>query len=231
MAGIVKYAAESGNEVKLSLDTVRKYISDNPNVTDQEFMAFAALCKAHRLDPFIRECYLIKYGNQPAQITVSKDVYCKRAFRNPRFRGYKAGVTVINRDGAMERREGSMVGGKTEKLIGGWCSVYIEGYEAPMYDEVSFEEYAGRKKDGSLNQMWATKPGTMIRKVAIAHALREAFPEDLAGMYDAAEFGGSEPVAPPVEAAPEIVEEAPPVEYFEAEGGAYEEQPTYEEEW
>ena len=30
---------------------------------------------------------------------------------------------------------------------------------------------------------WASKPATMIRKVALVQALREAFPEDLQGMY------------------------------------------------
>ena len=58
-----------------------------------------------------------------------------------------------------------------------------------MFDEVTFEEYVGRRKDGQINAQWVGKPGTMIRKVAIVHALREAFPEDLCGLYDAAEMG------------------------------------------
>ncbi len=36
---------------------------------------------------------------------------------------------------------------------------------------------------------WAAKPGTMIRKVALVQALREAFPEDLQALYDAEEMG------------------------------------------
>ncbi len=31
--------------------------------------------------------------------------------------------------------------------------------------------------------MWASKPATMIRKVAMTHALREAFPSSLGGLY------------------------------------------------
>ena len=196
---IVKYQAENGNDIALSLDTVRRYVAGNENVTEQEFMNFAALCKAHKLDPFIRECYLIKYGNQPAQMQVGKDAYLKRAARNERFEGYEAGITLINRNGEIERRRGSMVGGNTERLIGGWCSVYVKGYKAPIYDEVAFDEYAGRKRDGSLNAMWSSKPATMIRKVAISHALREAFPESLGGLYTAEEFGASEQKLEPID--------------------------------
>ena len=39
----------------------------------------------------------------------------------------------------------------------------------------------------------------MIRKVAISHALREAFPESLGGLYTAEEFGSSEQKLEPIE--------------------------------
>ena len=35
---------------------------------------------------------------------------------------------------------------------------------------------------------WLTKPATMIRKVAVAQALREAFPEEMSALYDQAEM-------------------------------------------
>lgn len=186
---LAKYTADDGTELSLTDTFIRNVISDNPDVTDREVLLFAALCKSQRLNPLVREAYLVKYGNRPATMVVGKDVFVKRAQRNPRFRGYRAGVTVIDRDGNIERREGSMVGKSTERLIGGWCSVNVEGYDSPMFDEVSFDEYAGRKKDNTLNKTWASKPATMIRKVAIVHALREAFPDDLSQLYDASEMG------------------------------------------
>jgi hypothetical protein len=54
---------------------------------------------------------------------------------------------------------------------------------------VSFEEYAGRKKDGTMNGQWSKKPATMIRKVALVQALREAFPKAFGGLYTAEEQG------------------------------------------
>ena len=50
-----------------------------------------------------------------------------------------------------------------------------------------------RKKDGSLNGQWSSKPATMIRKVAQVQALREAFPDTLGGLYTADEQGVDEP--------------------------------------
>ena len=218
---LAKYEAE-GQQITITDVDVRKVLCDNPNVTDAEMKMFVELCKAHKLNPFIKEAYLVKYGDKPATIVTGKDTFMKRAFRNPRFKGLEAGVTVINRDGFMERRPGSMVGGKTERLIGGWCRVHVDGYEVPMYDEVSLEEYMGRKRDGSPNGQWAKMPGTMVRKVAIVHALREAFPEDLGGMYDSSEMGVEIPQQL-IEVRPESVQEAPQqprpahVSYYENE--------------
>lgn len=192
---LATYTTESGTDISLTDELIRNVVSTDPNVTDKEILLFASLCKAQRLNPFVNEAYLIKYGNSPATMVVSKDVFTKRAQRNPRFKGFTAGVTVLRTDPdgtpRLTRRSGSMVLAG-EELVGGWCSVYIDGYEEPMFEEVAFKEYAGYRKDGSLNSTWAGKPGTMIRKVAITHALREAFPEDLAGLYEAAEMGVAE---------------------------------------
>ena len=65
--------------------------------------------------------------------------------------------------------------------------IFIDGKE-DEYQSVGFDEYVGRKKDGSLNSQWAKKPATMIRKVAVVQALREAFPDRFQGLYAHEEF-------------------------------------------
>lgn len=210
---LAKYEADNGQQIVLTTEDVRNVISNDPNVTDKEVRLFVELCKAQRLNPFIKEAYLTKYGNNPATMVVGKDVHVKRAAKNPRFQGFEAGVTVAA-NGKLMRREGSMVL-SGEQLIGGWCRVHVEGYAVPVYDEVSLDEYAGRKRDGSFNSQWASKGGTMIRKVALVHALREAFPEDLEGMYSAEEMDGSsgqahQPAPQPVQAVAEVVEPVRP---------------------
>lgn len=177
---IVQYKADNGQDIEVKEQDVRDLMAasgGNPSIlTTSEIKAYMRLCQAQRLNPFTRDAHLIKYGNSPAQIVAGKETFTKRAQRNPRFRGYTAGITVIGGDGKLHRREGSMLI-KGETLIGGWCSVSIEGYEKPMFDEVSLAEYDTGKSN------WKRMPATMIRKVAICHALREAFPEDLGGLY------------------------------------------------
>lgn len=210
--GIIKYTCDSGQEITLTQSIVAQYIAGNQNVTPQEFMAFGALCKTYGLNPFIREAYMIKYGNQPATIVTGKDVFTKRAFRHPKFAGFQAGITVQNQNGQRMKRKGSAAY-EGETIIGGWAEVYLTGYQVPIYDEVPFSEYAGRKKDGSLNKTWASKPGTMIRKVALVHALREAFPEEFSGCYDQSEMGMEEQPTEPIQVPAEAVQE--PEQEFE----------------
>ena len=114
-------------------------------------------------------------------MVVGKDVFLKRARRNPDYLGKQAGIIVVDAEGNITEREGEFVV-SGERIIGGWAKVYIKGYTNPEYAAVSFNEYAGRKSNGELNNQWATKPATMIRKVALVHALREAFPEEYGGM-------------------------------------------------
>ena len=166
----------------LTAETVRNYlVSGNGNVTDQEVVMFIELCKAQHLNPFIREAYLIKFGNSPANIVVGKDVFVKRAYRNPDYEGMRAGIVVVDKTGDVKEREGSLKA-PGETLIGGWCEVYIKNKKHPIKSIVSLEEYS------KAQSTWKSMPMVMIRKVAMVTALREAFPEDLQGMYDASEM-------------------------------------------
>lgn len=184
---LVKYEDTEGREVVLTRDDVINTISSNPRITDKEIKLFIELARAQRLNPFIKEIFITKYGDYPATFIVGKDVFTKRAQANPLFKGMQAGI-IVQRGNGVDQREGSAMF-SDEMLLGGWCKVYVQGYDVPIYDSVSFNEYAARKADGTLNAMWASKPATMIRKVAIVHALREAFPSDFQGLYDQSEMG------------------------------------------
>lgn len=168
----------NGEEVKISPKMIKDYlVAGNGQVTDQEVVMFLSLCKFQHLNPFIREAYLIKYGTSPATVVVGKDVLLKRAMRSEKFGGLSAGVIVVNANGEIEEREGTFVL-PDEQLVGGWAKVIIKGYEVPFYSSVSMKEYSTGKSN------WLTKPATMIRKVAVAQALREAFPEEMSALYE-----------------------------------------------
>lgn len=196
---------ESGSV--LTADTVRNYlVSGGGYVTDQEVVMFLELCKAQKLNPFVKDAYLIKYGNQAAKIVTGKDVFIKRAYENPNFDGMRAGVVVFKKDGNLEYREGSLKL-PNETLVGGWCEVYLKDKRCPAKAVVSFDEYVGKKANGQINQMWAEKGATMIRKVAQSQALREAFPSEFRGCYQKEELG-AEYDAPTAEIPPEVIEKA-----------------------
>ncbi len=184
---VVKFEVE-GQEIKLSKKIVQEYIvgSDVP-ITNQEFKLFTELCKVRKLNPFLREAYLIKYkAGTPAQLVVGKDAILKRAVLNPNYDGMQSGIIVKKEDGTVENREGTFKLGE-EQLVGGWARVYRKDWTHPIYSSVSFNEVAQKNGQGQLNSNWNNKGATMVEKVAKVRALRETFVEDLAGMYEAEE--------------------------------------------
>lgn len=215
----------NGEKLKLSPAIIKKYLvsGDASTVTDQEVMMFLSLCRFNHLNPFLKEAYLIKYGTQPATMVTGKETFLKRANRNPNYEGLEAGVIAYDpNNNAVSHRDGTfMLPG--EQLIGGWARVHVKGHVAPHYVAISFDEYAGRKKDGTLNSQWATKPATMIRKVAMVQALREAFPEEYAGLYSPEEIPVATEIVlednvseiPQPEAQPQIQQATEPVQQQE----------------
>lgn len=209
--------------VKLSPSIIRRYlVNGNGEVTDQEVAMFLNLCRFQHLNPFLREAYLIKFGNQPATIVTGKDAITKRAMRNPKYAGQQAGVVIFNSaSGELEYRTGSLVM-PNEMLVGGWAKVYVKDYDVPIEVSVAYQEYVGTTKNGEVNSQWSKKPATMIRKVALVQALREAFPEDLGGLYaseemniDLDETATSAPVEvpPTTETLPEVTETTESLEF------------------
>ncbi|MBQ7860325.1 MAG: phage recombination protein Bet [Faecalibacterium sp.] len=188
----------NGENVTLSFDDVRRYLC--PAANDQECKLFIELCRYNGFNPFLREAYLIKYDkNSSATMVVGKDAFTKRAEEYPAFDGFEAGLVVFA-DGRLDYREGSAAY-PGEEIVGGWAKVYRKDRTRPYYEEVSLTEYDKKQSK------WKESPGTMIRKVALVHALREAFPSTFGGLYAPEEVGADlegsfrevegEPVPPP----------------------------------
>lgn len=203
-----------GNEIKLTPSIVQNYIvgTDAP-ITMPEFKFFTELCRARKLNPFLKEAYCIKFGKQPAQIVVGKDAVLKRAIHNPDYNGMESGVIVERiESGEIIERQGTFYLRSKENLVGGWARVYRKNWEHPTYCSVAFDEVAQRKADGSLNSNWAGKGATMVEKVAKVRALRETFVEDLGGMYEAEEMGVELPEDNTVAPKEVIIEQPEPIE-------------------
>lgn len=199
-----------GEKITLTPSIVQNYIvgSDSP-ITLPEFKFFTELCKARKLNPFLKEAYCIKFGSQPAQIVVGKDAVLKRAILNKDYDGIESGIIVLSESGEVIERKGTFKL-STETLVGGWAKVYRKNWGHPTYCSVSFDEVAQKTKNGELNSNWKSKGATMVEKVAKVRALRETFVEDLGGMYEAEEMGVSIPDEPKQDRI--IIEQAEPQE-------------------
>lgn len=157
----------------LSKETIKQYICQN--ASDQEAMLFLELCRKHKLNPFVKEAYLIKYGNTPATMVVAKDTFIARANEFPDYKGFSAGWIVRKDNEAMRVAE------PFGDLCGAFCSVHRKD----MMDTesvVRLDEYdTGKSK-------WSSAKWTMIKKVAISQAHREAYPHQFSGLYEKEEM-------------------------------------------
>lgn len=221
--GIVTYKASDGSDVKLSPSIINRYIvTGGQRVDDREAFAFMAKCQARGLNPIAGDAYMTAYMNKQtgrveASVIVSKDYFVRTAYQQPTFDGVKAGIVVVDRTGALQYREGCIVGRSTERLVGGWAEVYDKRRSHPSRAEVSLEEYDQHRS------VWKTKPATMIRKVALVQALREAYPGAYGGIYDSSEMPdrpaqAAEAFVPEPDAQAAPVEapalDEPPAEYY-----------------
>ena len=197
MNEIVKFTDDSGLAVQVTPDDVRRYICEN--ATEKEVGLFLQLCQTQRLNPFTREAYLVKYGNAPASMITSYQVFNRRACKDANYNGIKSGVVVMDKTGSVQHRRGSAVYGQLgEKLLGGWAESYFKDGREPAYAELALTDYSPGKSN------WAKMPGVMIEKCAKTAAWRLAFPDTFQGMYAAEEMDqAQEPEQPrPVDLQP-----------------------------
>lgn len=197
------------NPQLLNSGIIRKYLDPQGKASDEELAYFIAQAKAQNLNPFTKEIYFIKYGNQPAQVVTAKSAFEKKADSHPQFDGKEAGVIYLM-DGEIKYSKGAFIP-KGAEILGGWAKVYRKDRTYPTETEVSFEEYNNSKIRARVKELtqqgkdvtypvmnsygkaigennWDTMPCVMIRKVALVSAYREAFPAELGASYEADEI-------------------------------------------
>lgn len=133
----------------------------NSNLLQNEMAQFVAIATTFNLNPWKREIYPIAYGqgnNRKLSIIVGYEVYLRRAEEFPQYDGYE---TNFFGEGAN---------------LGCSCIVYRKDRNHPIGSTVFLREYTQN------NTMWNNKPHVMLEKVAIATAMRRAFPSVFNGM-------------------------------------------------
>ena len=143
---------------KLLMDYLKQ---TNSNLLQNEMAQFVAIATTFNLNPWKREVYAIAYGqgnNRKLSIIVGYEVYLRRAEEFPQYDGYE---TKFFGEGAD---------------MGCTCIVYRKDRNHPIGSTVFLREYTQN------NAMWGNKPHVMLEKVAIATAMRRAFPSVFNGM-------------------------------------------------
>lgn len=181
----IAFTDDVGANITVTADDVRNLICQNAD--QKEVSLFLQLCKSQRLNPFVKDAYLVKYGSNPAQMITNYQVFNRRACRNENYAGIENGVVVL-RNGEIVHKDGSAVyKAAGETLLGGWAKVYFKDNRKPAYAEVALDDYSTGKSN------WSKMPGVMIEKCAKAAAWRLAFPDDFQGMYVSEEMQQAQP--------------------------------------
>lgn len=151
-----------------------------PGLTEPEFLLFAEICRATGLNPATKEIWAIKAGGR-LQIMTGINGFLKIANSHPQF------------DGMEVDHEWSDNG-----LLSCTVKVHRKDRKYPAIATAHMSEY------GKKSPTWAQFPSVMLAKCAKSLAIREAFIQELGGLYTAEEMPSS--FAAPIAAAPEGME-------------------------
>lgn len=139
-------------------------------LTKNQVNQFIEIAQAFGLNPFKREIYASKYGDN-FSIIVGFETYIKRAERSGRLSGWN-----VTTQGAIN--PSNMANSDLKAII----TIHRKDWEHPFVHEVFFPEYCQKRHDGTLNKFWKEKPLTMLKKVAMAQGFRLCFSDELGGL-------------------------------------------------
>jgi phage recombination protein Bet len=174
---IRKFKSDAGVPIELSVNKIRQTLNVG-TATDVEVMNFMELCYFRKLNPFLREAYLVKFKGYPASNIVSKDVFINRLNSSPNCNGYEYGLIIKDKKtGKKSHNIGTFYEPDIETIVGAFCNIYVKNWQHPIKWSITRSEY----DKGTQN--WKTMPGVMLTKCVIVAAIRNFIPKETAGMY------------------------------------------------
>lgn len=139
------------------LATLRNTVA--PGLTDAEFLLFAEMVKATGLNPVTKEVWAIKAGGR-LQIMTGINGFLKIANSHPQYDGMEI---EFEKDG--------------ERIVAATAKVYRKDRRFPAVATAYMNEYA------KPSPIWKQMPSVMLAKCAKSLAIREAFVQELGGLY------------------------------------------------
>jgi len=139
------------------LNTLRNTVA--PGLTDAEFMLFAEMVKSTGLNPVTKEVWAIKAGGR-LQIMTGINGFLRIANSHPMFDGMEVEFEWDDK-----------------QLVSATAKVYRKDRRFPAVATAYMNEY------GKPSPVWKTMPSVMLSKCAKSLAIREAFVQELGGLY------------------------------------------------
>lgn len=130
-----------------------------PGLTDAEFMLFAEICKSTGLNPATKEVWAIKAGGR-LQLMTGINGFLRIANSHPQFDGMEVSYEW---DG--------------KQLMACTVKVHRKDRKYPSVATAYMAEY------GKPSPIWKQMPTVMLSKCAKSLAIREAFIQELGGLY------------------------------------------------
>lgn len=144
------------NNVEM-LHTLRNTVA--PGLTDSEFALFAEIVKSTGLNPVTKEVWAIKAGGR-LQLMTGINGFLRIANSHPMFDGMEV---------EFEKEEG--------RIVAATAKVYRKDRRFPAVATAFMAEY------GKPTPIWKQMPSVMLAKCAKSLAIREAFVQELGGLY------------------------------------------------
>lgn len=130
-----------------------------PGLTDAEFALFAEIVKSTGLNPVTKEVWAIKAGGR-LQLMTGINGFLRIANSHPMFDGMEVEFEWDNK-----------------QLVSATAKVYRKDRRFPAVATAYMNEY------GKPSPIWKTMPSVMLSKCAKSLAIREAFVQELGGLY------------------------------------------------
>lgn len=131
-----------------------------PGLTDPEFTLFAEICRTTGLNPMTKEIWAIKAGGR-LQLMTGINGFLKIANSHPQYDGMEV-INEIDDKG---------------NLVSCTVRVHRKDRKYPSVATAYMHEYA------KPSPIWKTMPSIMLAKCAKSLAIREAFIQELGGLY------------------------------------------------
>lgn len=190
--GSYDITTHGGVELHINLELLNMLVQvkdGNRRPNNAELLMFANMILEHKLNPYMKECWLVEMKGRYEPI-IAAQAKLRKARACKDYRGFNQGWITKDGNRHPAGRESKAL---PAEIIGVWGEFIREGQET-LYHETFVEEF--KRKNAKDWDIWSTKTLTMIQKVNRDHGHKLMYPELLDGLYTENELAHANLPAP-----------------------------------